>query len=389
MIVLIVFMNQKLESLITLRKELHKNPELSGEESETSQRIIRELEKCEPSEIIKGVGGDGVVAIFDPSGNKQDKTILFRAELDALPVREATKVDHASVYEGKMHACGHDGHMAILIGFAGELQKKRPDRVRVILLFQPAEETGQGAMKVLNDKKFASIEIDHGYALHNLPGYEENKLYLRSHSFASASTGVDVTIKGESSHAAYPEQGRNPSKVVAGIINNTHIEFEKFTKSHTASKYAVTYIRMGERAFGMSPGEVSIGFTFRSETDENLKKCLDWFKSLVKRESGAFSGSITTREVEPFAATINSREGCEIVKSVAMQAGIDVVELESPFPWSEDFGRFGDKLPITLFGLGSGKDSAPLHSEKYDFNDSLLPTGVNLFKAILDYYSQP
>lgn len=382
-------MNQKLESLITLRKELHRYPELSGEESDTSQRIIRELEKYEPSQIIKGVGGDGVVAIFNSNDKKPDKTILFRAELDALPVNEATNVPYSSENEGIMHACGHDGHMAILIGLARELQKNRTECVRVILLFQPAEETGKGALKVMKNGQFKQLTIDHGYALHNLPGFEENKLYIRSNSFASASVGVEVTIKGENSHAAYPEQGMNPSNVVAGIIKTINENFRDFSKPNSGSKYAVTYIKMGERAFGMSPGEASIGLTFRSETDELLKKSLDWVENIVKCEANSFSGKITSHRVEPFPATINSSEGCEIVKSAAREMGVEVVNLENPFPWSEDFGRLGGKFPITLFGLGSGKDSAPLHSEKYDFNDSLLPTGVNLFKAIIDYYSQP
>ncbi len=378
-----------MESLITLRKELHKHPELSGEETETSQKVIRELEKYEPSQILKNIGGNGVVAIFNPSGNDTDKTILFRAELDGLPVNEATSVDYQSVKKGKMHACGHDGHMAILIGLAREIQKNRPNRVCVILLFQPAEETGEGALKVLEDKKFKELVIDHAYALHNLPGYDENTLYIKSNSFASASVGVEISIKGESSHAAYPEQGINPSNVVAGIIKKINDEFNAFSKSNSGSKYAVTYIKMGERAFGMSPGEASIGLTFRSETDDTLKKCLDWVEDLVKHEAKTFSGNITTNRVEPFAATINSDEGCEVVKIAGKQLGIDVEELDNSFPWSEDFGRFGEKFPITLFGLGSGKDSAPLHSEKYDFNDSLLPAGINLFKAIIDYYSQP
>lgn len=384
----LITINQKLESLITLRRELHRNPELSGEETDTSRRMIRELEKCEPSQILKNVGGEGVVAIFEPSDEEPEKTILFRAELDALPVIEATDMDYRSENEGKMHACGHDGHMTILIGLARELQNKRPNRVRVILLFQPAEETGQGALKVLKDEQFKKLTIDHGYALHNLPGFEENKLYIRSNSFASASVGVEVTIKGENSHAAYPEQGINPSNVVARLIKKINDDFGKFKETFSGSKYAVTYIKMGERAFGMSPGEASIGFTFRSETDVALEKCLDWVDELIKYEAAEFPGKITTHRVEPFAATINSSEGCEIVKRTTKQAGIKLEELEGSFPWSEDFGRFGEKFPITLFGLGSGKDSAPLHSEKYDFNDSILPVGVKLFKAIIDYYSQ-
>jgi amidohydrolase len=380
-------MNQKNSSLISLRHDLHRKPELSGKESDTSKIIIRELEKYKPDRIINNVGGHGVVAIFETSDQKPDKTILFRAELDALPVHEETDLEYQSDNRGVMHACGHDGHMAILIGLAGELYKNRPNNVRVILLFQPAEETGEGAQKVLNDSGFKPLEIEHGFALHNLPGFDENSLYIRSKSFASASVGVEVSIKGKSSHAAYSEQGINPSKVIANLIQKVSSDFEDISEQDSNSKYAVTFIKMGERAFGMSPGVATIGFTFRSETDEALNERLNRFEVIVQNEAGRFSGEISTRRVEPFVATINSHEGCEIVRSVAKKLDIRVEELERPFPWSEDFGRFGEKFPITLIGLGSGKDSAPLHSEKYDFNDALLPAGISLFQAIIDYYS--
>jgi len=382
-------LDQKVESLITFRRKLHSKPELSGEESDTALMIIRELERYKPDRIIKNVGGDGVIAIFGLPDEKPIKTILFRAELDGLPIVESTNSDHQSENEGKMHACGHDGHMAILIGLAGELHKKRPEHIRVILLFQPAEETGQGAQRVLEDQRFEKLKIDHGYALHNLPGFEENRIYIRSQSFALASVGVEISMKGKSSHAAYPEQGINPSNIIAGLIEKISEEFKDISKKHSNSKYAVTFIKMGERAFGMSPGEATIGITFRSETDDALNECLNWVEDIVKIEADAFAGKISTQRVEPFTATINNKEGCEIVKSVAKQVDIIFEELESPFPWSEDFGRFGSKFPITMFGLGAGKNSAPLHSEQYNFNDSLLPTGVVLFKSIVEYYSQP
>jgi amidohydrolase len=372
--------------LITIRKELHQFPERSGEEHDTAERIVAELNKSKADEITEKIGGYGVMALYKSETRPASKTILFRAELDAISVTEESGVPHQSKNSGVMHGCGHDGHMAILLGLSRHLQNNRPENTDVILLFQPAEETGEGAARILDDSRFASLEIDHAFALHNLPGFEENRIFVKDGSFACASTGVEISIKGEFSHAAYPEQGLNPSKAIARLLQEIESSLRPFREKEVLNKYAITFIRMGEPAWGISPGEAKLGVTIRSATDDGLEDGLNRLAGAINTTDEDFEGTITSRRVEPFAATINSDKGVEVLKKAASALSVPLQAMDHPFPWSEDFGEFRRQFPITIFGLGAGKNHPHLHSEKYDFNDNLTPAGVKIFTEILDCF---
>lgn len=372
-----------LKQLINLRKELHSKPEVSGDESNTAKRIVEELRKCNPDEIIEEVGGAGVIAKFSSKESSPVKSILFRAELDAISVNEETGLPYKSKKERLMHGCGHDGHMVILIGLAQYLKENRPTDINVYLLFQPAEETGEGAARVLADERFDKINVDHGFALHNLPGQIENSVVVKKGVFAAASTGVEVTFKGRSSHAAYPEEGLNPSVFISEFIQKAEAGFVDFKKADPSNKAVNTYIRLGEPAFGINPGTGQVGYTLRSPSDESLEEAVEVLVQLSEDMKKKFNGSIQIDRVEPFSSTVNSPKGYEAVKKAAEKLGLNVKELGKPFPWSEDFGEFRRKFPIVLFGLGAGVDSTPLHSEKYDFNDNLIEKGIEIFKRII------
>lgn len=368
--------------LINLRHTLHQQPEASGNENETSQLIIEELNKMQPAFMIENLGGFGILARFEPEG-KIKQRILLRAELDAIAVNEETNLDYSSKSEGVMHGCGHDGHMTILIGVAEALQKNKLLNTEVSLLFQPAEETGEGAVEVLKDERFQELTFDHGYALHNLPGFEEGTVIVRDGVFASASVGVEISIKGKSSHAAFPEKGVNPSKCLTELMSNFLERFEMIGRKDETTKAVITYIRMGERAFGISPGSAKFGFTVRSSDDNLIDQEIEWYRKKIDVVRESFDGKIEMNLVEPFVSTINSVEGNRILSEAARTNGMKIEKLKTPFPWSEDFGSFREKFPITLFGLGAGLKHAPLHSEMYDFNDRLIMKGVELFTSII------
>ncbi len=371
------------EELTNIRKELHRNPELSGGESETADLIIKELKKCRPDKLLTQLGGSGVAAKFSTVNNSTE-TILLRAELDAIAVREETGLTYGSKNSGVMHGCGHDGHMTILLGVAKKMAKERPASKNVWLLFQPAEETGEGAERVLQDSKFDIVQPDFAYALHNLPGYPENQVVVKKGVFAAASVGIQVRIKGSSSHAAYPEQGINPSREISELVQFANLEFDDFKSKSSINKIVTTYISLGERAFGISPGEGEVGFTIRSASDEELMGAFNTLKEKIHSLNETFEGDILMNRVEPFAATINDPVGVERVSASALDVGLNLKELDAPFPWSEDFGSFGKRCPITLFGLGSGEDHPPLHSENYDFNDELIQAGVKIFMNLVE-----
>lgn len=372
--------------LVRLRKEIHQNPEISGNEKETSERIIKELQLCNPDELITGIGGYGVLAKFDCSSGEPSKKLLFRAELDAISVQEETGIPYHSINEGAMHGCGHDGHMAILIGLARELKKNPRKNVDVWVLFQPSEETGEGAARVLEEERFKNLEIDHGFALHNLPGFRKKSIISKPGHFAAGSVGLDISVQGTFSHAAYPERGLNPGITVSKLVQEVEKEMQTFRDEDESNKIVCTYIKMGERAFGISPGKAQVGFTIRSAFDEKLNVGVQLVYEIIKEIKRSFEGEILVEQVEPFCATINSDEGAKVVRQVCKQNRLPYQELDAPFPWSEDFGEFGRQFPITIFGLGAGDEKPPLHSEKYDFDDGLIPVGITMFKGIVDYY---
>ncbi len=375
------------KELINIRKTLHRFPELSGNETSTAERIAKELNSFQPDNLITGLGGTGVLAAFNAKESRAKKTILFRAELDAIAVTEESEIGHQSQNRGIMHGCGHDGHMAIILGLGRYLHQNPPKNLNVLLLFQPAEETGEGAALVMEDSRFSKLKIDQAFALHNLPGYEKNKIFIKKGTFACASTGVEITIKGRFSHAAYPEQGLNPALCVADLIQNAEKTLNRFREMDPLNKTVPTFIRMGEPAYGISPGEAKMGYTLRSATDEGLKKGLQLLEETIEASAKQFKGTIKKRRVEPFTATLNSDEGVKIIQKAAASTNTPLEIMDRPFPWSEDFGEFRKQFPITIFGLGAGKNHPHLHFEKYDFNDDLIPAGVKIFSEIVESYS--
>jgi len=379
--------SDQIEELTAIRKKIHTNPEIAGKEKKTAALIKSELEKTAPDEIIDGIGGHGLVAIYRGENPDEGVNLMIRAELDGLKINEENSFDYRSQTKNRMHACGHDGHMAIVLGVAKYLEDHRPKSGSVMLLFQPAEETGEGAGWMLDDPNFKELKIDRGVALHNLPGYEENRLFVKNETMACGSTGIEITFKGKSSHAAHPEEGINPAQAIAELLQNLEALSQEIQKKDEYRILTVTYIQMGEPAFGISPGRAKVGVTLRAETDELLKGLEDDVHQKIDAVNDGFEGEVTYQNREPFAATVNDADGVEELIKSADRADVPVGILEEPMYWSEDFGEFRRKCPITLFGLGAGEDSFPLHAEKYDFNDSLIPVGVSLFVNLIKRYT--
>ena len=379
--------SDQIEELTAIRKRIHTNPEIAGKEKKTAALIKSELEKTAPDEIIDGIGGHGLVAIYRGENPEEGLSLMIRAELDGLRINEENSFDYRSQTKNRMHACGHDGHMAIVLGAAKYLEDHRPRSGSVMLLFQPAEETGEGAGWMLDDPKFKELKIDRGVALHNLPGYEENRLFVKNETMACGSTGLEISFKGKSSHAAHPEEGINPANAVAELLQSLEILAEEARKGDDYRILTVTYIRMGEPAFGISPGQAEVGVTLRAETDELLESLEDDVHQTIDEVDAGFAGEVSYQNREPFATTVNDRDGVDELEKAAGRADVPLEFLETPMYWSEDFGEFRRKCPITLFGLGAGKDSFPLHSEKYDFNDSLIPGGISVFVNLIKRYT--
>ncbi|KUG24897.1 putative hydrolase [hydrocarbon metagenome] len=366
--------------LISLRKELHKYPELSGRENNTGERIIKFAEKFNPDEIIKNIGGNGLAVIF--KGNQEGKTILIRCELDALPIEEENKFDYKSQNDGVSHKCGHDGHMAIVSGLIPLLSKNKIDQGTVVLLYQPAEETGEGAEKVLHDEKFNKINPDYVFSLHNLPGFEKNKIIIKENEFASASKGLIIKLNGKTSHAAEPEKGITPSLAVSELIQRL-VELPQKEKFEEFTLVTIIHAKIGERAFGTTPGYAELMATLRSYKNEDMEKLQKFAENIINEVSTKNNLKYKIEFVEEFPSTVNDKFCVDVVQKSAEENNLQIEEITNPFRWSEDFGHFTQKYKGALFGLGSGVDQPQLHNPDYDFPDEIILTGTKMFYSII------
>lgn len=370
-----------LDELIRLRHELHRQPELSGEEVNTAATIADFLRAHGVSEVKTGVGGNGVLGIID-SGNS-GPTVLFRCELDGLPIHDDnTDLAYSSTVNGKGHKCGHDGHMAILCGLALSFEERPLKRGKAILLFQPAEETGQGAEAVLSDEKFQEIRPDHVFALHNVPGHQRHHILVRDGHFAAASRGFIIRLKGRTSHAAEPDKGLSPGQAMAELVQKLQLLPEKIKDKEGLVLLTLVHAKLGEPAFGISPGEAVVMATLRTHSDTDIEKLSDAATQLASEVAERYGLAHSTSFSEIFPACDNRET--QIVRVAAAKQDLQVEEMAEPFRWSEDFGHFLQHYPGALFGLGAGRQHPVLHDGLYDFPDEIISTGVGMLREIWD-----
>lgn len=375
-------MSESLTSqLVKLRHRLHQSAEISGAETETNSIITSYLQSKSPDQLDTGVAGEGILATF--TGEGEGPHILIRCELDALPIADINELPYQSENKGIGHKCGHDGHMAIVCGVAHWLDEHPLEKGKVTLLFQPEEETGEGARKIIESDAFQELSPDYCFALHNLPGFPEHQIVVRDNTFAAASVGLIVRFTGNTAHAAHPEQGKSPALAMAQTVQAFSSAPQFYSPLEEAAKVTVINAELGERAFGTSPGHAVVMATLRTYNEEILenikKKCVN----IAEGAAEMYKLSFSFDWVEPFPATDNSREAADIIRSAARELDYEIYEKENPFSWSEDFGHFTRQINGAMFGLGIGEDHVPLHAEDYDFEDSVIPTGVSMFTEII------
>ncbi|PSN12075.1 amidohydrolase, partial [filamentous cyanobacterium CCP5] len=325
----------QLNQLTQLRQTLHQHPELSGEEVNTAQRVKQFISRYEPSQIIANLGGHGVAAVY--KGAEPGPTAMIRADLDALPIQETSHFPHRSQQPNTAHLCGHDGHATIVAGLASWLQQHPPDRGQVVLLFQPAEETGAGAYQVTQAAEFDAIRPDYVFALHNLPRYPFGQVLLCPTGFAAASTGIIIRLQGKPSHAAHPEDGRSPALAMAQLVTDI-TQLPKLQDFQDFVLTTVIHARLGEIAFGTTPGEAEVMATLRSYRDDDMAILTQKVESMAQAIAIAADLQVDISYTETFPATRNHPEATDIVKQAAIACGYDYRIADSPFRWSEDFG---------------------------------------------------
>lgn len=367
------------------RKFLHAHPEISGQESNTAAFITTYLDTLSPDHLIGAIGGHGIVAIFE--GAAPGPHILFRAELDALPIKEINDFPHKSQKEGQSHKCGHDGHMTILLGLAQLFSTHRPEKGKVSLLFQPAEETGAGAAEVMKDERFKALKPDFVFALHNLPGHPKHQIVVKSGAFTASVKSLIIRFFGKTAHAAEPEKGINPafaiSELITRIINlsNNDAETDNF------ALITPVHIQLGTPDYGISAGYAEVRLTIRTWTSDGMNQLGNALLTEIHDIARENKLEYETTWTHVFRANKNDEEALQAVQKAAEMAGFDLFEKTYPFKWGEDFGLFTQQYKGAMFGLGAGEDTPALHNPDYDFPDELIRTGVTMFFNIARQYT--
>lgn len=351
--------------IFAARKRLHEIPELSGAETKTKAFITDFLSNNTTLEIH-----DMGSWLYAAHREGADTTVAFRADFDAIPTEN-----------GPAHRCGHDGHTAALLAFALMIEGKHLGK-NVILLFQYGEETGEGGAECC--KLFDLEKIDLMLGCHNIPGEPIGAVLLKKGTFACASCGMEVRFSGKPTHAAYPENGVNPTPAVAKLaleLPNTAAQIEKCSGAMTIATIVGMY--SGERAFGVAAANGAVYATLRSERGD----CLDMLIASAEqkaRELASDTGVECRIEFfDKFPATVNPDECFASIEACCKKNKILRGYLDVPFRWSEDFGHYGAYTKAFFFGIGSGTDTAPLHTEGYEYPDELAVKTAKVFYDLL------
>lgn len=381
-----LFSDQDIRELVAFRHDLHRNPEISGEEYETAQRVVSFLEPLKPDRMLTALGQTGVAVVFE--GREPGPSVLFRCELDALPIAETNGLAHASVRAGKGHMCGHDGHMATMAAFARVVSRNRPARGRAILLFQPAEETGAGALAVLEDPAFEEIRPDLSFSLHNMPGYDMGYCVLKTGPVNCASRGIRVRLTGRTAHASTPETGKSPMLALSRLMPNLAAFSENMPKAgeeiaHSFAMITVTHAALGEPTLGVAPGSAEIWATLRTLTDSRMDVLQADVEALVQKVAYEDGLDVVIDYHDVFPHCENSPEAVEHLMVAMTDEGVAFGPGDLPMRGSEDFGRFRSVAPSAMFFLGAGHAVQALHSPDYDFPDELILIGARVFSRVV------
>ncbi|PSJ57727.1 amidohydrolase [Kumtagia ephedrae] len=372
--------NQDIADLVAFRRELHRFPEISNEEEATARRVVDFLAGTGPSAVLTGLGGHGVAIVYEGAG--PGPTVLFRSELDALPIEELPDIPHRSTVPGKSHMCGHDGHTTILAALARQFGRRPPARGRVVLMFQPAEETGNGAAGVVADPRYDKIRPDFAFSLHNVPGTPLGHVRLKPGVVNCASRGIRIVLDGKTAHSSMPETGTSPMLAVSRLMPALAKLGGGSFHDDDFAMVTVTHASMGEPVFGIAPGRAEIRATLRTRLDERMADLCAAAEALVHEAAGKDGLRHTVDYHEIFVASLNAPEAVEHLRAALDAEGIPHDEEQLPLRASEDFGVFGHSSKSAMFFLGAGVDRPALHNPDYDFPDDLIAIGARIFMRI-------
>ena len=370
-------MNLKPENLAEIRRDFHRFPELGFQEKRTKEKIASYLKEL-GLDVHYGVGIVGVLRAGE--GNK---VIGLRADMDALPIHETNTHDYISKNTGVMHACGHDGHMAMLLGAAHKLSTNANFGGTIVFIFQPNEELGLGAKAMMDEGLLENFPIQEIYGIHNLPGVQTGTLLTRPGLICSSESLFEIKIKGMGGHSSMPQLGRDTITIGAELVQTLQTIISRKLASGSGAVVSVTeFISDGQR--NVLPGETILKGDVRTRLPDDRKKIELYLNQIASGVASAHDINIDVFFETEFVETINHPIPTEAVLKTAKRIGLKTNECE-PMSFSEDFSHFSNSVPGCFFLLGNGTNGAnnkPLHSNDYDFNDALLPIGSDFWASL-------
>ncbi|MDA7448076.1 M20 family metallopeptidase [Candidatus Pseudothioglobus singularis] len=380
------------EQMVTWRHYIHKHPELSFKEEMTSDFIASVLESNN-IEMHRGLAVTGIVATVH--GTKKGKAIGLRADMDALPIQERNEFSHKSIHDGKMHACGHDGHSTMLLGAAVYLKENNDFSGTVHFIFQPAEEGGGGGRVMVEEGIFEKFPCEAVYGMHNWPGMAEGQFAVHDTAVMAANETLKITIKGKGGHAAMPDQCVDPIVIGAQIITAIQSVVSRNVAPLDSAVVSVTMVDAGFVS-NVIPNEMNLTGSlryFKSEVGDDVKKKI---KTIAEGISQSMGATASFSSVPNYPATVNTPKHAKLCASAAevVVGSTNVLRNEKPSMGSEDFSFLLNASEGAYIWIGNGlvpedgpEGGCMLHNTQYDFNDEILPLGssywVELVKGIL------
>ena len=374
---------QVLPEVVAFRRDRHQHPELTWKEQATAAAVAEKLRAIPGLTVVEGVGKLGVVALLQ--GEKSGPTVALRADMDALPVREVTGKSYASCHDGVMHACGHDGHMANLLGSALVLSKLRSHlRGQVKFIFQPAEEGGAGAKVMCDDGVLDSPKVDVIFGLHGWPEIPCGQIYLKNGPLLAATNVFHIEVKGTGCHAALPHLGTDQVLIGARIVEGLQSISARIMAPTEPVAVSVTQFH-GGTANNVIPPAVKLTGTLRTMTPAARERAVGAIERLAKGIAAANGAEAMVTFEAGYPPTVNHEQPTNFLESIAREVlpTGSSERLTVPTMGGEDFAYYLERVPGSFFFLGvdDGRVGGypSLHHPAYDFNDGALPHGIKMF----------
>ena len=358
------------------RHHLHQTPELGYEVHQTAAFVADKLRECGVDDIVEGLGKTGVVGVIKGRSNASGKVIGLRADMDALPIVEATGAEWASKVDGQMHACGHDGHTAMLLGAAQALCASRDFDGTVVVIFQPAEEGGGGALAMIEDGLMEQFGIQQVYGMHNMPGVPVGEFAIRPGPIMASADEFDIVVQGLGGHAAMPEHCTDSVVVASHIVIALQSIVSRGINPTDPLVVSVTTVEVDGGAYNVIPQTVRLRGTLRAFDDSVRQHAKQRVIDIAIRTAEVFNATAKVDYRDGYPATVNDAQQTEFVVDVAKRlVGADKVDTDrKPTMGSEDFSYMLNVRPGAFIFMGNG-DTAGLHHPEYDFDDNAITYG--------------